>query len=76
MADQITQVVQNADGSWTFSFTFDNGAGVMTNTTIPVPPGVLSAADAKVAALATAKSTKASWMQGLQNQSVIGAVSL
>ena len=75
MVDQITQVVQNLDGSWTFNFTFDNGSGTLTNTTIPVPPGTNDVSAARSAAIATAKEQKQAWLAVIANQEEIGTVS-
>lgn len=38
MADQITSVIQNPDGSYSFGFIFDNGAGATGNTWVFLPP--------------------------------------
>jgi hypothetical protein len=40
MADTINSVTANEDGSYTFAFTFDNGAGILGNTVVNLPAPV------------------------------------
>ena len=40
MADTINSVIANEDGSYTFNFTFDNGAGILGNTVVNLPAPV------------------------------------
>jgi predicted esterase len=81
MADQITSVQQNTDGSFVFGFVFDNGAGVTANTYVTLPPPAAGAAayttaTAEAAVLPLALAHKTAWMTALGSVNVIGTVTL
>ena len=90
MSDQITSAKPNADGSWTFGFSFDNGSGVTgtTNIMLPAPQpttdgnGNIIAAvpytdiTAKAAVLPLALAVKNNWLAAMAANNIVGPVTL
>lgn len=78
-ADQILSAVQNSDGSAVFQYQFDNGAGLTFKQPIFVPApksGSYTIQQAQSASIPLAVSAKARWISSLQNQSILGPVTL
>lgn len=81
MSDQITSVVQREDGSWAFSFTFDNGEGVLGTITVSLPAPTegqqaYTFDTAKEAVIPLARDQKTAWLQTLGQTSILGPVTL
>jgi hypothetical protein len=80
MSDQITGVQSNADGSFSFNFIFDNGAGVTGSTVVELPAptdgSTYTLETAKAAVLSIASVQKATWLSGLNATAVVGPVTL
>ena len=80
MADKITSVISNLDGSYTFGFDFDNGSGILGETYVQLPipsngiPYTLETAKAAILPIATIQ--KAAWIAEIGDLNIVGNVIL
>ena len=81
MGDHITAAASNADGSWAFNYTFDNGSGTTCQHTIVVEAPSegepeWTASTAKEQSIVLARAQKEAWLAEIASHQITGNVVL